>query len=300
LEPQNVLFVVLGAIGAAFAIYWVAGMVRAVSNRATAPAELSPGPPSPIHLAIGFVTDFLDTLGIGSFATTTNLFKLFRNCHDRVIPGTLNVGHTLPTVLQAYIYIGLIKVDTTTLVSMIVAAVAGSWIGAGVVAGLSKRKIQLGMGVTLLVAAGFLVLRQPASEEGTLALEGARLWIGLIVNFILGALMTLGIGLYAPCMILVMLLGMSGKAAFPIMMGSCAFLMPVASMRFIQKQSYSIRASLGLAIGGLPAVYIAAHYVTDLPFEWIKWLVVTVVSIAAIVMLSSAFSSKADSNSPQS
>ncbi len=63
-----------------------------------------------------------------------------------------------------------------------------------------------------------------------------KLVLGLAGNFMLGALMTLGIGLYAPCMILVGLLGMNATAAFPIMMGSCAFLMPIASAKFVQKQ----------------------------------------------------------------
>ena len=77
--------------------------------------------------------------------------------------------------------------------------------------------------------------------------------------------MMLGIGLYAPCMILVSLLGMNPTAAFPIMMGSCAFLMPVSSVRFVRAQTYDVRAALGLALGGLPAALIAAKLVESLP-----------------------------------
>ena len=49
-------------------------------------------------------------------------------------------------------------------------------------------------------------------------------------------------------MILVSLLGMNPTAAFPIMMGSCAFLMPVGSLRFIRERAYSLPSALGLAL----------------------------------------------------
>ena len=102
------------------------------------------------------------------------------------------------------------------------------------------------------------------------------------------ALSTLGIGFYAPCMTLVSLLGMNPQVAFPIMMGSCAFLMPVASARFIQKRSYSLRPALGLALGGVPAVLIAALLVRSLGVTALRWLVVAVVLYTAVVMLRSA------------
>ena len=80
----------------------------------------------------------------------------------------------------------------------------------------------------------------------------------------LGALMTLGIGMYGPCMILISLLGMNPKAAFPIMMGSCAFLMPVGSARFIREKRYNLKSALGLTIGGIPGVLIAAYIVREM------------------------------------
>jgi uncharacterized membrane protein YfcA len=119
--------------------------------------------------------------------------------------------------------------------------------------------------------------------------QGARLGVGVGGNFALGALMTLGIGLYAPCMILVSLLGMSPKVAFPIMMGSCAFLMPVGSMRFIRKDCYALRPALGLAIGGIPGVLLAAFIVKSLPLGAVRWLVIVVVVYTALSMLRSAF-----------
>jgi uncharacterized membrane protein YfcA len=240
---------------------------------------------------VGFFTNFLDTLGIGSFATTTSFYKLRKHVPDENIPGTLNVGHALPTVAQALVYIAIIQVGALTLVSMIVAAVAGAWFGAGVVTRLPRRAIQIGMGVALLVAATiFVAVNLEALPGGGTALEltDARLMIGVGVNFMLGALMTLGIGLYAPCLISVSLLGMNPQAAFPIMMGSCAFLMPTAGIKFIKPSRYDLRAALGLAIGGIPGVLIAAFIVKSLPIEYLRWLVVIVVLYAALAMLRSA------------
>jgi uncharacterized membrane protein YfcA len=126
----------------------------------------------------------------------------------------------------------------------------------------------------------------------TLGLDGPRLGLGVAGNFLLGALMTLGIGLYAPCMILVALLGMNPRAAFPIMMGSCAFLMPVGGMRFIKKGSYSFGAALALALGGIPGTLIAAFIVRSLPMTAVRWLVVIVVIYASTAMLRSAFAGR--------
>ncbi len=240
---------------------------------------------------IGAVTNFFDTLGIGSFATTTSFFKLWKLIDDRILPGTLNVGHTLPTVAQAFIYIAIIEVDVKTLILMIAAAVAGAWLGAGIVAGWPRRWVQIGLGLCLLGAAALMLMRQleigPGGGEA-LSLSGGLLALGLAGNFVLGALMTLGIGLYAPCLILVSLLGMAPTAAFPIMMGACAFLMPVASARFVRAGSYEPRASLGLGLGGVPAVLLAAFIVKSLPLSTVRWLVVVVVVYTAIALLRSA------------
>jgi uncharacterized membrane protein YfcA len=241
--------------------------------------------------AVGFVTNFFDTLGIGSFASTTAYYKFRKRMPDENIPGTLNVGHALPTVVQALVFIAIVSVGFKTLISMIAAAVLGALLGAGVVTRLPRRAIQLGMGIALIVAAMLFVLSNldliPGGGEGR-ELEGGLLVIGVMVNFILGAIMTLGIGLYAPCLILCSLLGLNPVAAFPIMMGSCAFLMPPAGLRFVARDRYSLGAAFGLALGGMPAVLIAAYIVKSLPLVWLRWLVVGVVLIAATMMLRSA------------
>jgi uncharacterized membrane protein YfcA len=248
--------------------------------------------PSVGDLAIGFLTNFFDTLGIGSFAPTTALFKFQRRIPDENIPGTLNVGHTLPTVAEALIFIAAVTVDLWTLVGMIAAAVLGAYLGVGVVARLPRRAIQLGMGVALLFAALLFLARNLDWMPGggaALGLDGARLIFAVVISFVLGALMMLGVGLYAPCLILVSLLGMNPLAAFPIMMGSCAFLMPVGGLRFVRAARYDLRGALGLTLGGVPGVLIAAFIVKSLPMVWIRWLVVLVVIYTAIQMLLSAF-----------
>lgn len=251
--------------------------------------------PTALQSVIGFVTNFFDTLGIGSFAPTTSVYKLKKIVADELIPGTLNVGHTLPVIAQAFIYIAIVTVDPVTLLLMIAASIAGAWLGAGIVADLPRRKVQIGMGLALAAAAMLMLMSLlkwlPAGGDA-LALSGVKLGIGLAGNFVLGALMTLGIGMYAPCMILVSLLGMSPTTSFPIMMGSCAFLMPVAGARFIRKSSYNLKAALGLAIGGVPAVLIAAYIVKSLPLDYVRWLVVVVVVYTAIAMLRSAMAEK--------
>lgn len=279
------LLLALAVLTATYVVYWF------VSARKTRDASR----PSFLLAAIGFVTNFFDTLGIGSFAPTTSIFKLRKLVPDERIPGTLNVGHALPTITQAFIYITIVEVDMTTLIFMIAASVIGAFLGAGMVAAWPRHKVQIGMGLALLAAAIFFMMTNlglfPPGGD-TLGLSGARLGLGVAGNFLLGALMTLGIGLYAPCMILVALLGMNPRAAFPIMMGSCAFLMPVGSMRFISKGSYSFGPALGLALGGIPGTLIAAFIVKSLSMTAVRWLVVVVVMYASIAMLRSALSEK--------
>lgn len=283
-DPKTLLFVALAAVTIWFLAAW-----RWQVLTARGAGRVPDDPPAPgFHSVVGFLMCFFDTLGIGNFATTTSLFKLRGSVRDEWIPGTLNVAYTLPTVAQAFIYISIVKVDFLTLVTMIAASVLGAWIGAGLVARWPRIKIQVGMGFALLAAASLMLMTQlQLAPVGGSALElrGPVLVGGLVGNFALGALMTLGIGLYAPCLILVSLLGMDPRAAFPIMMGSCAVLMPAGSIQFIRKNCYDLRAAVGLAIGGVPGVLIAAYIVQSLPLQAVKWLVAVVVVYTAVTML---------------
>ncbi|MDQ3082856.1 MAG: sulfite exporter TauE/SafE family protein [Gemmatimonadota bacterium] len=293
MEPKYILLGTLVVLTVTYLSIWFT-VARSRRASGTHGAD-EPTAPNGKHLGIGFVTNFFDTLGIGSFATSTAAFRHWKLVPDQKLPGTLNVGHTINAVVQALLFIAGVAVDFRTLILMIAAACAGAWLGAGFVAGLSKRKVQLGMGTALLFAS-IIVLAQlfnlaPGGEA--LALNGKLLALGLIGNFMLGALMTLGVGLYAPCMVLVSILGMNPIAAFPIMMGSAAFLMPVASIQFIRRNAYSLRAALGLALGGPLAVLLAYLLVESLPTVMVRVLVFIVIVYTSITMLRAASSEKA-------
>ena len=278
-DARGMLFIALTA----FAAFYLVALARGVIAARRGATE--PG------IVVGAVTNFFDTLGIGSFATTTSIYKFFRMVPDELIPGTLNVGHTMGAVTQTYIYTRLVPVESATLVSMIVAAVAGSWLGAGVVAGWPRRRIQVGMGFCLLGAATLMFMGQagmlPAGGQ-LLGVSGTKLGVAVGVNFALGALMTLGIGLYAPCLMMVSLLGMNPTAAFPIMMGSCAFLTPVGSLPFVRAEKYDPSAAIGLTLGGIPAVLIAALLIRELPLDAVRWLVIFVAIFTSTGLLRSA------------
>jgi uncharacterized membrane protein YfcA len=286
---KTALYVGLGVFTLGYLFVWIQQILR--TRRLRGPDDAAGRAPSLLDIGIGCFTNFFDTLGIGSFATTSSLYKLAGLVPDEQIPGTLNVGHTLPTITEAFLFLALVQVDVTTLVSMIAASTLGAWLGAGIVSSWPRRKIQIGMGSVLLAAAAIIVMKQQHWVPGggmASELTGTRLIIGLVGNAFLGALMTLGIGLFAPCMILISLLGMNPLTAFPIMMGSCAFLMPVGSARFVRAGSYNLKASLGLAIGGVPGVLLAYYLVKSLSLTLVNWLVVCVVVYTAAMMLRSA------------
>ena len=244
---------------------------------------------------IGFVVNFFDVLGIGAFAPQTALLKFTKQTEDRVLPGTLNVSNTIPVLIQALIFIQIVEVEPITLISMLLSAAAGAILGAGIVAKLSVRKIQLTMGFALLVTAFFMLSGQMQwiqSGGEAIGLTGGKLALAIGANFILGAFMTVGIGLYAPCMALVYALGMSPLVAFPIMMGSCAFLMPPASAKFIKEGAYNRKASVSMAIPGIIAVLIAAFLVKSLPLNTLRWVVIVVIIYTSLVMFKSALNNR--------
>jgi len=290
-DAKSGLLIALGASAVFYVVFLGAELIRRRRAQLASGGAIESDRPTVGGVIIGFVTNFLDTLGIGSYATTTSMFRIWKTVPDERIPGTMNIGHTLPTIVEAFIFTQIVPIDARTLILMIAASVAGAWLGAGVVASWPRRAVQVGMGCALfvlavLMLAGMLKLTPPGGAA--LSLSGTKLIIAVSVNFILGALMTLGIGLYAPCMILISLLGMNPVAAFPVMMGSCAFLMPVASVRFLRSGRFDPRALLGLLVGGIPAVLIAAFLVKSLDLATMRWLVVIVVVYTAGSLLRAA------------
>ena len=266
------------------------GLLLAIRWRSAARAASPPGtaPPTPLHLIIGFATNFFDTLGIGSFATTTAVFRLFGLVPDEQIPGTLMVGHTLPVVTQALFFISVVRVDPWQLTLLIATCVAGAWIGAGVVASLPRRAVQLGMGSALSVAAAFMLIGIAGwfpAGGAAFALTPRAFAVALPLNFLFGMLLNLGIGNYAPSLVLFSLLGMDPLAAFPIMMGSGAFAASAAGVRYVGAGRLHWRAALGLTLGGIPGVIVAAWLVRSLPLGVLRWLVVVVVAYASATLL---------------
>jgi uncharacterized membrane protein YfcA len=298
MNPISVLLICLGNFTAGYLYVFIKGLSRdAREGQSLAP--------KPAMAVVGFIANFFDTLGVGSFATTTSMVRFFKLMPDEKIPGSLNVGYVLPTIIQAYVTIhgvsGLgvtvppVQVDPLTLISLIAAAILGAWLGAGVVSSWPRRKIQLGMGFCLAAAAIIMLVRLTvfhSLEVGTTGLTGIKLAIGIAGLFGLGALMTLGIGLYAPCLILVTLLGMNDKSGYPIMMGACAFLMPVAVVQFIRARAYYPPAMLAMAIPGMLAVPLAFKWFQNLDMKWVKIVVIFVVAYASISMLLAAYREK--------
>jgi uncharacterized membrane protein YfcA len=279
----TVLLAALAALGLAFTFV----LLRTAANR----SELRPRLEA---IGLGAVANFFDTLGIGSFATTTAWIKFRRLVPDAFIPATLNVGHALPTVAQSAIFLVIlgVHVDPALLASCIVSAVLGSLVGARLVVRAPVRLVQAVVGIALVVAALLYAMSNlelmPIGGQAT-ALPASAMAIAVAVHFVLGALMAFGIGLYAPSLILLSLLGLDPRLAFPIMASACAFLMPVTGFSFMKSKRIDLRVVLGIAIGGIPAVLLAAFVVKEMPIVWLRWGVVVVVLYAAFLLLRAAF-----------
>jgi uncharacterized membrane protein YfcA len=279
----RILLAALAALGLAFTVV----LLRTAARR----GELRPRLEA---IGLGAVANFFDTLGIGSFATTTAWIKFRRLVPDAYIPATLNVGHALPTVAQSAIFLVIlgVHVDPALLASCIVSAVIGSLVGARLVVRAPVRLVQAVVGFALVLAALLYAMSNlqlmPIGGQAT-ALPAGAMAIAIGVHFVLGALMAFGIGLYAPSLILLSLLGLDPRLAFPIMASACAFLMPVTGFSFMKSKRIDLRVVLGIAIGGIPAVLVAAFVVKEMPIVWLRWGVVVVVLYAAFLLLRSAF-----------
>ena len=284
MDLLTVLLIIIGAGGVFFLASFVIDVVKHKDDL---------GKESPVvGFFIGLVTDFFDTLGIGSFAPTTLLFKVTKYLEtDKKIPGTLNVAHTIPVIMEAVLFLTGVKVEGITLFSMIAAAIAGALVGARIVNKLPEKKIQLVMGMCLIVTAFLMAsgqlgwLKALGAGNEAVGLTGIKLIIGVVGNFILGALMMAGVGLYAPCMAMVYMLGLSPLVAFPIMMGSCAGLMAIGSPEFIKAGNYSRIGSIVITIGGVIGVTIAYTLVKSMPLAVLTWVIIGVVIITGISMI---------------
>ena len=255
----------------------------------TVPARPTRQAPMVGNVLLGAVTNFFDTLGIGSFATTTAVLRLFRMVEDENIPGTLNVGHTIPTITECIIFIILLGglIDVPTILCMVIAGGLGAWYGTGFVVHWPRRQIQRAMAVALVVTASFMALRllkNLSLDEGTIGLSGPALAIAVLASMLIGSLTSLGIGNYAPTMAVTYMLGMNQKSVFPIMAASASLILPAAALRFYRAGRFDRRTAIGLAIGGIPGVLIAAFLVKELPLGTVKWIVVGVLLYTSVTL----------------
>lgn len=262
----------------------------------TPPAHTSGMRSWPALVGLGAGTNFFDALGVGSFATTTAWLRGFRVVDDQELPGTLNVGHSIPTVVQCILYLITLggMVDKLTLVTMVLAGGLGAWYGAGIVAHWPKRTIQRAMAIALLVTAGFMALRMLMSlslDDGTTGFTGVTLAIAVVSSLIIGSLISLGIGNYAPTMAITYMLGMNQRAVFPIMAASAALMLPVAAVRFYKSGRFDRRVATGLAIGGIPGALVAVYVVKSLPLDAVRWIVVAVLVYTSATLYRSSLQS---------
>ena len=247
--------------------------------------------PSAPLLGLGAVTLFFDTLGIGNYAPTTAIFRFLRMVPDEHIPGTLNVGSSVPVAFEAFAFVTAVAVDPLTLGLMVPVGALGGYVGAAIVSRLPRRAIQVGMALALVAGAVFMTVTNLGWIPGggdALGFTGGTLVAATLLNFVFCGFNALGIGSYAPSLIVFSLLGLSPRAAFPIMMGSAAYGLPLAGIKYARTDKYDGRAALGLALGGVPGVLVAAYVVQQLPLQTLRWLVVAVVLYAGLLLLRTA------------
>lgn len=254
-------------------------LVRAaIAQRAVPTAE---------SVLLGAVVSFFDTLGIGSFAPTTAWLKFRKLVPDRLIPPTMLVGLTPPVFAESIVFLSLLRVDQVLLVGCAVAVLVGGLVGAPLVTGARTWVIQLIVSIALVLAA----IAYAATNldfmpgGGTAASLPVALTIAAIgANFVFGVLLNFGVGNYAPTLLTLSLMGMNPRLIFPIMAAGAAVMGAGACVRHIQIGKIDLRVVVGLGLGGIPAVLVAALIVKSMPLQLLRWLVIVVVIYAAAVM----------------
>ena len=245
-------------------------------------------------VVVGAIVNFFDTLGIGSFATTTAWLKFRNIVPDRLIPQTMLVGLTPPSILQGLIFLVLlgVQVEPVLLVGCALTLLMGGLLGAPLVTRTHVWIVQLVVAIALVLAATAYAMSNldlfPAGGTAN-GLPPGLMTIAIAACFVFGILLNFGVGTYAPTLIMLSLMGMDPRLCFPIMAGGAALTGAGASIRHVRIGEIDLRIVLGLAIGGLPAVLLAAFVVKSMPIETLRWLVIVVVLYAAAVMFRSAW-----------
>jgi uncharacterized membrane protein YfcA len=254
--------------------------------------------PNPEALVLGFVVNFFDTLGIGSFAPTAAWFKFRAMVPDRLIPPTMVAGLTLPVMVESIIFLRLLGVfvDPVLLVGCALATMIGGIVGAPLVAKARVWIVQLTVAIGLTLAAAAYAMTNlhlfPAGGVAT-GLAVPQMMVAIAASFGMGILANFGVGNYAPTLVMLSLMGMDPRLCFPIMATGGSLMGAGASVRHFRIGEVDLRIVLGLALGGIPAVAIAAFLVSKaIPLEMLRWLVLVVVLYAAAVMFRAALSGR--------
>ncbi|VTS23017.1 sulfite exporter TauE/SafE family protein [Streptococcus pseudoporcinus] len=251
---------------------------------------------------IGLVTDALDTLGIGSFATTTTFFKATKLIKDdSKLPGTMTAAHVIPVLFQSLCFIFVVKVEVITLVSMAAAAFLGAFWGSRMTKNWHTPTVQFILGVLLIIAAAIMVFRLVSNPGDNIVhsmhgLHGIWLVLGICFNFIIGILMTMGLGNYAPELIFFSLMGLSPAVAMPVMMLDAAMIMTASSHQFIKDDRVSWEGFAGIVSGGIIGVLLAVLFLTHLHLDALKKVVLLIVIATGIMLIRSSITKKTELN----
>ena len=242
---------------------------------------------------LGSVVNFFDTLGIGSFATTAAWLKFRKLVPDRLIPPTMLVGLTPPVMTESVIFLILlgVMVDPVLLAGSALATMVGGIVGAPLVARARVWVVQLILAIGLVLAAAAYVMTNlhlfPGGGEASGLPFGLTI-IAIAASFVLGILANFGVGNYAPMLVMLSLMGMDPRLCFPIMALGGSLMGASASVRHMQIGQVDMRVALGLTLGGIPAVLVAALIVKSMPIDVLRWMVVVVVLYSAAVLFRAA------------
>lgn len=244
-------------------------------------------------VTLGTIVSFFDTLGVGSFAPTTAWLKFRKMVPDRLIPPTMLVGLTPPAMAQSIIFLILlgVMVDPVLLFGCAIAVLMGGLVGAPLVARARVWIVQLTVAIGLVLAAIAYTMTNLELFPGGGTAAGLPLGLTIVAiaaNFGFGILLNFGVGNFAPTMVMLSLMGMDPRLSFPIMAAGSSLMGAGASVRHIQIGQIDLKVVLGLAIGGIPAVLVAAFIVKAMPVEMLRWLVTVVVLYAAAVLFRAA------------
>lgn len=240
-------------------------------------------------IILGAVVSFFDTLGIGSFAPTAAWLKFRKLVPDRTLPQTMLVGLTPASMIEAIIFLLLlgILVDPVLLFGSAIALLMGGLVGAPLVARAQVWVVQLVVAIGLiLAAAAYLMTNLHLFPGGGTAasLPPTLASVAIAASFGFGILLNFGVGNYAPTLVMLSLMGLDPRLCFPIMAAGASLTGAGAGIRHIQMGKLDMGIVLSLAIGGVPAVLVAALIVKTMPVELLRWLVLVVVVYAAGVM----------------